>query len=1080
MKLSSNPIPFRGLCGLIDELAKVPARPTHTRRATKDESKRQSIVRRWIQDHKDGTAPWLSERMPPGTIVLWFRMMYPEEGVRRRYSIGDTTMAAWLADYLDLRKELRDELSGEWSRPDRERRAGVTGCLGLKISQSWPMNPRSSTPLTLGRIDELLDELAAKAGTSADRVRSLYSSTSRTRNRDEILRELFDPLTEREASIMVQIILQDMSPIFYPLPTTSSTAALLKYNARAHERLTAQDAMALWHERMPDLYRIKADIDEAATEVERALRCGEEPQKFQPRLGIPILVPRTNKPQACEDACRCLSGRTAVETKYDGERVQAHIDLSLPIERQVQIFSKSCRDSTKDRYRLIPIIRASLGLTIPSVNQVRSWLGMSRTADSTHGMTYADDTIVEPRLLRRSAQTRAQKWKKLVLEGEMVPFDENTNAPAPFYTLVYAKSGRDDGAAAAEEDAESAMTGSTQEETPSDGLPLHLHIVWFELLVLDDISLLDTPFSLRRVLLKKLINEIQGFSSFPETIDIDFADRSTALEELRSCFAQIITERKEGLMLKPLTGVYNELHDNRRWIKLKKDFIPGCGDTIDVHVLGASWKKERGRDQLGKQVPTTVYTTFFIGFLASESPFDLWMISFVYNLQTNIPAKPHYVILSASSYGYQGALDRKRLCELNSNIMSAEQLEFSSARHVAGEAFYGDFKRVKVSEQGLDVWMADACPYTFSLSKELESSATMPWIIFTEPRVFEIVGAGFQKERGCKYHALRWPRIAKVDRTDGDPVDLEQLQAIAHHATDSPWAVSELFTPHVQLCDNYPDQHSSLDSMLARAKAHECKKWVAKLEEADKIERPTFAWNHRMVEEDDGERQDKHIAGPYALVCQAFGISWADLVGPASGCRKRPYDTLGADNSVKPRARDGSPPFRLDRTAWGRQAPDRQLTFTKLLIPPSTAQPLTPLFPLNVLRASNLISEAESESSGSPTRDYAWSVLPAPEIDCTMGLPGPCHLKNSNYYRHPLHVLWAAGWSIPGYRPLSRLRQGVIYVESEHDIDFVRQISSHALPSKDKKLLWFIDRRWYGHRTSLQSLSQSNGVLQVW
>ncbi|SCV74038.1 BQ2448_6470 [Microbotryum intermedium] len=558
-------------------------------------------------------------------------------------------------------------------------------------------------------------------------------------------------------------------------------------------------------------------------------------------------------------------------------------------------------------------------------------------------------------------------------------------------------------------------------------------------------------------------------------IDIDFADRTTALEHLRHRFARIITERQEGLMLKPLTGVYNELSDNRRWIKLKKDFIPGCGDTIDVHVLGASWKKERGRDQL---VPTTVYTTFFIGFLAPDSPFDQW---------TNQPAKPHYVILSASSHGFQAALDRKRLCELNSNIMSAEQLEFTSARHVAGEVFYGDFKRVKASGQGLDVWMADACPFTFSLSRELEGIATVPWIIFKEPRVFEIVGAGFQKERGCRpmllldgqYHALRWPRITKVDRIDGDPVDLMQLQLIAERAMISPWAVNETFLSHVSRWGDQPDHNSSLNSMLARAKALECKKWVAKLEQADKMERSTFGRDNKLADGETEEPQARAIAATYALVCKALGITCINQTTPGSGSRKRSYNTLGTDNTVDPSASCRSQPFLTDRTTRG-QVTDRQSNSAKLLPPPSPVRTLAPLAPLKVLRASSLVSEVQSESSGFPSLDFAWSILPAPEIDSPTGLPGPCHLKCSNYYRHPLHVLWAAGWSIPGYRPLSSLRQGVIYVESEQDIDFVRQISRHAVPSKDKRLLWFIDRRFFGQRTSLQSLSQSNKVLQVW
>jgi DNA ligase-4 len=49
----------------------------------------------------------------------------------------------------------------------------------------------------------------------------------------------------------------------------------------------------------------------------------------------------------CGDSCY-------VETKYDGERMQIHVNLSLPLDKQVQIFSKSRKDSTKDRYEVVP------------------------------------------------------------------------------------------------------------------------------------------------------------------------------------------------------------------------------------------------------------------------------------------------------------------------------------------------------------------------------------------------------------------------------------------------------------------------------------------------------------------------------------------------------------------------------------------------------------------------------------------------------------------------------------------------------------------------------------------------------
>lgn len=68
-------------------------------------------------------------------------------------------------------------------------------------------------------------------------------------------------------------------------------------------------------------------------------------------------------------------------------------------------------------------------------------------------------------------------------------------------------------------------------------------------------------------------------------------------------------------MIKPLQSLYNDFCPGQRWLKLKKDFIPGCGDTQDFVVLGASWDKYRARELL---VPTSVMTTFYVGLLAPE------------------------------------------------------------------------------------------------------------------------------------------------------------------------------------------------------------------------------------------------------------------------------------------------------------------------------------------------------------------------------------------------------------------------------------------------------------------------------
>lgn len=56
----------------------------------------------------------------------------------------------------------------------------------------------------------------------------------------------------------------------------------------------------------------------------------------------------------------------------------------------------------------------------------------------------------------------------------------------------------------------------------------------------------------------------------------------------------------EGMMLKPLVSCYNDRRSHLRWVKLKKDFIPGAGDTLDFHIVGARWSRDRGRELLGQ------------------------------------------------------------------------------------------------------------------------------------------------------------------------------------------------------------------------------------------------------------------------------------------------------------------------------------------------------------------------------------------------------------------------------------------------------------------------------------------------
>jgi DNA ligase-4 len=167
----------------------------------------------------------------------------------------------------------------------------------------------------------------------------------------------------------------------------------------------------------------------------------------------------------------------------------------------------------------------------------------------------------------------------------------------------------------------------------NDDRDRHLGLVFFDILVLDSLPLTQLPYSQRRELLESVIETSVGHIFLAERTPIDLTTANPE-HQLQATFAQSIANFEEGVVLKADESTY---HDYRLpWVKLKKDYIPGYGDAVDLVILGASWDKKRGRELRGKWlyvlsssssnkhtlVPPTTYTTFYIGALANAKQID--------------------------------------------------------------------------------------------------------------------------------------------------------------------------------------------------------------------------------------------------------------------------------------------------------------------------------------------------------------------------------------------------------------------------------------------------------------------------
>lgn len=116
----------------------------------------------------------------------------------------------------------------------------------------------------------MLDELASTSEYSAF---SLRSNNPTPRTPRTILRQLYRSLSPSDASFVTQIILKDLRPLLYPLPSDHYTSALTSYNSNSAQPLSVEDAMRIWDVsgQLLKAYRLKPVIDSVTIASEESV-----------------------------------------------------------------------------------------------------------------------------------------------------------------------------------------------------------------------------------------------------------------------------------------------------------------------------------------------------------------------------------------------------------------------------------------------------------------------------------------------------------------------------------------------------------------------------------------------------------------------------------------------------------------------------------------------------------------------------------------------------------------------------------------------------------------------------------------
>lgn len=271
----------------------------------------------------------------------------------------------------------------------------------------------------------------------------------------------------------------------------------------------------------------------------------------------------------------------------------------------------------------------------------------------------------------------------------------------------------------------------------------HLMIMCFDILLLDDNVCLRAPHRQRRLLLQEVVQKIPGRSDIAEQELLDF-DHADSQDRLEAGFAKAIAQRWEGYVLKasdePYFPIYAAGVDESfgRWIKLKKDYIPGLGDAVDLALIGACYNAQDAAALMPLQ--NLRWTHFLVGCLLNKE-------AVVRN-----KSMPHYRIVDV--------IDRHSMHWKLFRLLN-QRGEFFATDPEGFEGFAIEYGRPGLPAAS---------------------------VIFKRPFIVEMMGSGFEKPSGARYYSLRFPRILKIhtERTPEDAASFRELQLLAEDARSVP------------------------------------------------------------------------------------------------------------------------------------------------------------------------------------------------------------------------------------------------------------------------------------------------------
>lgn len=165
-----------------------------------------------------------------------------------------------------------------------------------------------------------------------------------------------------------------------------------------------------------------------------------------------------------------------------------------------------------------------------------------------------------PDIMSKIGQITKSNVHSYVLDCEVVAYDAKEHKILPFQILTTRK----------------------RKDVTTQSIKVEVCLFAFDLLYLNGESLIEETFAHRRQSLHDNFVDVPGEFHFAQHAD------SHSVEEIQTFLEESVKAGCEGLMVKTLDeeSSYEPSKRSRKWLKVKKDYLDGVGDSLDLVVIG--------------------------------------------------------------------------------------------------------------------------------------------------------------------------------------------------------------------------------------------------------------------------------------------------------------------------------------------------------------------------------------------------------------------------------------------------------------------------------------------------------------